>query len=388
MAIETLNMKTVPLSRVVKQVKMQLATEDYSPVVVIGKSGIGKTECMAELAHELEIGFKELRLSHYQESDLVGLPYIEGGKTKHAETDLLPDSNDPNQGILLLDEITSAPKSMRSAVYQLMDSSRKLGQYVLPKRWLIVCCGNGPDDGGDFRGIEPALMSRGRCMRVEENLEAWKAWAIRKGIHPIVVAYISFSPDSLHVMDLDKPNDMIACPRNWVKLSTQITNMEKMAGGIITDEEDLEFSACSCVGEKCGPSFVAFYRHNKSVVNTDDIIEGKVDPSVTDTLDTEVMYIIIQNIISAVKKELNEGKVASGYSDKALTRLTNVINWVVAVGRRSRLDFAVMTLQDLKNNVPDFASLVLSDFFMENCGMELLKFASENDIALIGSNAR
>ena len=44
MASETLNMKTVPLTRVTKQIKMQLLAEDYTPVIVIGKSGIGKTE--------------------------------------------------------------------------------------------------------------------------------------------------------------------------------------------------------------------------------------------------------------------------------------------------------------------------------------------------------
>ena len=50
MAIETLNMKTVPLTRVLKQIKLQLKSEDYTPVIVMGKSGIGKTESMAELA--------------------------------------------------------------------------------------------------------------------------------------------------------------------------------------------------------------------------------------------------------------------------------------------------------------------------------------------------
>ena len=59
MASETLNMKTVPLTRVTKQIKMQLLAEDYTPLIVIGKSGIGKTESMAELARELGIGFKE-----------------------------------------------------------------------------------------------------------------------------------------------------------------------------------------------------------------------------------------------------------------------------------------------------------------------------------------
>ena len=285
---ETLNMRTVSLTRVMKQVRLQLSTEDYTPVIVIGKSGIGKTESMAELAHTMGIGFKELRLSHYQESDLVGLPYIEDGITKHAETDLLPDTNDKNQGILLLDEVTSSQKSMRSAVYQLMDSSRKLGQYKLPDRWLIVCCGNGPEDGGDFRGIEPALMSRGRCMRVEEDLTAWKVWAINKGIHPVVVAFLSFKPDQLHVIDLDRPNDMIACPRNWVKLSTQLINMEKVSGGIISDEDDLEFAACSCVGANCGPYFVSFYRYNKAVINAEDVMDGKVSPDAAKGIEAEI----------------------------------------------------------------------------------------------------
>lgn len=380
MAIETLNMKTVSLSRVIKQIKFQLVNEDYTPVVVIGKSGVGKTESMADLAKELNIGFVELRLSHYQESDLIGLPYITSdNRTSHAMTELFPDSNDKGQGILLLDEITSSQKSMRSAVYQLTDSSRKLGQYKLPERWLVVCCGNGPEDGGDFRGIEPALMSRGRCMRVEEDLESWKDWAIKKGIHPIVVAFLSFMPDNLHVMDLDRPNDMIACPRNWVKLSKQLTNMEKMQGGIITDDDDLEFAACCCVGERCGPNFVSFYKYNKSVINAEDIMNGTVSSSQASNIDTEVMYIVVQNLIALIKKELQNGKTGDYFVDKAVKRVANVCNWLIDVGRNVKLDFSIMALQDLVNHVPEFKSLVLSDEFDTACP-ELLAFASENSV--------
>ena len=376
---ETLNMRTVSLTRVMKQIKLQLATEDYTPVIVIGKSGIGKTESMAALSKELNIGFKELRLSHYQESDLVGLPYISDMKTKHAETDLLPDTNDKNQGILLLDEVTSSQKSMRSAVYQLMDSSRKLGQYKLPDRWLIVCCGNGPEDGGDFRGIEPALMSRGRCMRVEEDLEAWKDWAIKSGVHPIVVAFLSFMPDNLHVMDLDRPNDMIACPRNWVKLSVQLTNMEKMSGGAITDEDDLEFAACSCVGANCGPHFVSFYRYNKSVINAEDIMDGKVNPDAVKSVETEVMYIVVQNLIKCVKDELANNRNGDYFAEKTVTKVANVCNWLIAVGRKYKLDLAIMAFQDLGNHVDDFKMLLMTDKFYEVCP-SLLEFTMENDV--------
>ena len=382
MEAETLNMIKVPLTRVAKQIKMQLAYGDYNPVIVIGKSGIGKTESISALAKELNIGFVELRLSHYQESDLVGLPFIGDGKTKHAVTDLLPDSNDKGQGILLLDEVTSSVKSMRSAVYQLMDSSRKLGQYKLPEKWLIVCCGNGPDDGGDFRGIEPALMSRGMCMRVEEDIDAWKAWAIRKGIHPTVVAYLSFSPDQLHVFDLERPTDMIACPRNWVKLSTQLTNMEKTIGGMITDEDDLTFSACACVGSQCGPGFAAFYKYNKFVVNVDDIITGEAKPGDVANLDSEVIYITIQNLAKLVNKKMSlVGQEGLGKSKK-IQMLANVCKWLIELADLSRLDYAIMGLQDIASAIPEFSEIILNEAEFDEVCPELIEFVTKNSIAL------
>lgn len=376
-----LNMKTVSLERVRKQIRFQLQWEDYTPIIIIGKSGVGKTESMMQLAKEMGIGFKELRLSHYMESDLVGLPYIDTDKkTKHAETNLLPDSNDTEQGILLLDEVTSSQKSMRSAVYQLMDSSRKLGEYVMPKRWLIVCCGNGPEDGGDFRGIEPAFMSRGRCMRIEEDITAWKDWAIKSGVHPTVIAYLSFSPLDLHVMNPNNPNDMIACPRNWVKLAVQLKNMEKLtSNGIISDDDDLEFAACSCVGERSGPGFATFYRYNKSVISALDIMDGKVDPESVNGIKTEVMYITVQNLIKCIKDEIKTGKVGDSVSEKAMKRIGNVCRWLVSVGNKVKLDFAVMAFQDLASHVPEFGSLVTTDEFDEVCP-EFLEFCLDNHV--------
>lgn len=372
MDIETLNMRNATLERVLQQIKQQLEDEDYTPVSIIGKSGIGKTESIASLASELKIGFKEVRLSHYQESDLVGLPYIENGLTKHAPTDLLPPSDDEKQGILLLDEITSSQKSMRSAVYQLMDSSRKLGQYVMPKRWLIIACGNGPQDGGDFRGIEAAFMSRGFCWRVEPNLETWKHWALKKGIHPTVIAYLSFQPDRLHVMDPDQRYDMIACPRNWSKLSTQLQNMEKRTPNhVITDDEDLEFSAAGCVGANCGPSFSAFYRHNKEVINPQDIIDGKIKPERMNQVGDEVLYITAQNLVHLLSKEIKEhtAETPSGVDDECLEKVCNTLNWIVDLGKAGvRLDVAVTIITDLESSLGErFGEIMISPDFDDHC---------------------
>ena len=380
---DTQNMIIVSLERVRKQLKLQLACGDYSPFIIIGKSGIGKTESIASLAEELGIGFTEIRLSHYEESDLIGMPYRdENNKTKHAVTDLLPDTNDQGQGILMLDEITSSNRNMRSAVYQLTDSRRSLGQYKLPPKWIVVCCGNGPEDGGDFRGMEPALLSRGRCVRVEEDLGAWKAWAIKNGVHPVVVAFLSFMPDKLHVIDIDKPFDLIACPRNWVKLSLQLYNMENDLGTDL-DDDDLYFAASCCVGESCGPSFAAFYKYNKSVISVEDIINNRAKPSDVKTIDEEVMYILVQQLVSYVKKMMDKApKDRTGRinEDAVADPLAKIFNWIIEAGEKFRVDLAVMAIQDLVQNIDGLTDIVLMGTEFEKKCPAFLTFASKNAI--------
>ena len=384
--LETLNMRSTTLERVLRQIKQQLEDDDYTPVTIIGKSGIGKTESIAGLAKELGIGFKELRLSHYQESDLVGLPYIENGVTRHAPTDLLPPSDDPNKGILLLDEITSSQKSMRSAVYQLMDSSRKLGQYKLPEKWLIVACGNGPQDGGDFRGIEAAFMSRGFCCRVEPNLAVWKSWALKAGVHPTVIAYLTFMPEKLHCMNVENPFDMIACPRNWTKLSIQLSNMEKrIKGGVILDEDDLEFSAAVCVGATEGPSFAAFYRYNREVIDPQDILDGKIKPERMSNVTDEILYITAQNIVHLAAEEVKQHKAdtESGVDATCLKKIANLMNWCQSLPKAGvRLDVALTIITDLASALgPYFIAIITTDEFDEACP-EFTEFCIDNAVVI------
>ena len=392
--IETMNMRSVTLERVQKQIKLQLMSENYTPVTLIGKSGIGKTEGIASVAKELGIGFLELRLGQYQESDLVGMPYLKDDElknkvTSHAVTGLLPPTNDPNQGILLLDEVTSSARSMRSAVYQLMDSSRKLGEYVLPKRWLIVACGNGPDDGGDFRGIEAAFLSRGYCWRVEPNFQVWEKWALAKGIHPSVIAFLKFDPSYLHHMDPDTTYEMIACPRNWVKLSTLLTTMEEQAHGVITDDDDLEFCACGSVGENCGPQFAAFYRYNKAVINVSDILDGKVAGSAMAGLTKEVMYLTAEHLISALANDVKANTVKAKSSSSlpvqadCYKRVCNAFNFLSSLDkvRGVNLDLPVMVLESITKACPNISEIIFYDNFGKDCP-ELERFCLEHDVMI------
>ncbi len=384
METETLNMRTVPISRIISQLEQQLEDGDYTPVTILGKSGIGKSESVRDLAQRLGIGFCELRLSHYQESDLIGLPYIDGdGRTRHASSDILPDEHDEGQGILMLDEVTASPKSMRSAVYQLLDSSRSLGQYHLPKHWLVVACGNGPDDGGDFRGIEPAFLSRGFCWRVEEDLQVWKQWAIAHDVNPSVIAYLTFRPEDLHVMDPERPFDMIACPRNWAKLSVQLSNMEKRTEhGVVEDQEALEIAADGCVGCKCGPAFSAFYRYKKMLIDPHEIMEGLVGAERVRGVSDEILYLTAQTLVRVLSEDIRGSwkQEEFGVTDECMGHVANACNWIIDVGEQVRLDAAISMIGDMMTGVGgELKAIIMTEEFDEACP-RFAEFAADNAV--------
>ncbi|GEM_PF-476707 len=359
-------------------------TGSLTPIMGIGKSGVGKTESVYDLTKELGIGFCELRLVTMTEVDLLGIPTInEYNMTTWASNELLPnEKRDGPKGILVLDEITSASNTIRAAAYQLLDSKRALGNYKLPDGWIVVALGNGPNDGGVFQGMEYATMGRCRSFRIEPDLSTWKKWAIARGVNPTVLAFVSNMPDYLHKMDVDNIGGAFPCPRTWAAVSTALNYVEEMNGGKPIDSKMVMELVGSGVGADCAATFSAFYDYNRSMISVEDIIDGKASVDIG-IIEPQVMYIIAQNLVRELSRELKLGKI--GYDDfeeKTIKRVANACNWIVGVGRSS-LDLAIMTLTDLSQNVKDFSTLVLSSKF-DTYSPDFVQFAEDNKIVFSG----
>lgn len=376
---DTLNMKEITIAQFKNLIREQMEDQDLTPVVGIGKSGVGKTESIFELTQELGIGFCELRLVTMTETDLLGIPTInEFGRTDWASNNLLPDEKrDGAVGILVLDEITSATSTIRAAAYQLLDSKRSLGNYHLPPKWLVVGLGNGPSDGGVFSGMESAFLSRCRCWRIEPDLKSWKKWAVDKGVNPTVIAFLSSMPDFLHKLDPDEMASVFPCPRSWVSLSKKLNAREARNKGPL-DQESVDIYTASCVGADVASTFGAFYAYNKSIVSVDDILDGKADTNIG-RIESQVMYIIVQNLVRSLNNILTLGQSGMTFSHEAEVKVANACNWVVGVGNQS-LDLAVMALTDLSQNVPLFAVFVIQDENFDSMCPKFLQFVKDNRI--------
>ena len=117
------NLPSITVDTFTKIVEMQFREQNFRPIFGLGKGGIGKTESIMDLAkNKLHIGYVDIRLLLYSETDLKGIPYPSEDHTRTIwlQNDILPTvKKDGPVGILVFDEITSCARSVRTAAYQL-----------------------------------------------------------------------------------------------------------------------------------------------------------------------------------------------------------------------------------------------------------------------------
>jgi hypothetical protein len=103
---------------------------------------------------------------------------------KGAPPKFLPTSGN---GILFLDELTSAPQMTQAGCYQLV-LDRKLGEYTLPDGWVVIAAGNPASERGVHFSMPRPLRNRFVHLKLEPDFEDWTKWAVKAGIRPEIIA--------------------------------------------------------------------------------------------------------------------------------------------------------------------------------------------------------
>ena len=365
------NLPSITVDTFIEIVKMQLEEKNYRPIFGLGKGGIGKTESIHDLAvKELGIGYIDIRLLLYAETDLKGIPYpnAEHTKTIWLQNNILPCvERDGEEGILVLDEITSASRSVRTAAYQLLNE-RKLGEYQLPDKWLVVCLGNGEEDGGDFQGMEGNFANRCSVFNVVPNLEAFKTWAFKNNINELVSGYVSFKPQDLHSYNPESETELLfASPRSW-KAVSDILNTHKFK----ENDKVLAARIIANLGQSVGYSFLAYCKYSNKAVDPMAILNGTLFPEVHEA---EIATITIQSIIKILgEKVKNEVSLIKGISSETTIHLANGLKWILGLKK----EYAVMGFKDLiAYDMNTFTRIIMNPNLQQACP-EIIKFANEN----------
>lgn len=368
----SINLPIVKVDQFVEIIEIQFNEGTKRPVFGLGKGGIGKTECIADLTKKLDIGYVDIRLLLYAETDLKGIPYpsVDHTRTIWLQNGILPTvENNGERGILVFDEITSTSRSVRTAAYQLLNE-RRLGEYVLPEGWMIVCLGNGEDDGGDFNGMEGNFINRCSVFSIIPDVESWKQWAFKNNVNYLVSAYVSWMQIHLHTYNPDNETNLLfASPRSW-KAVSDILNTHPF------DKND-EISALriiSNLGTEVGNNFLSFCKFKEVAIDPLDILKGKVIGFSGDSI--EVLFMTMQGVVKlvsdATKIDINN---SGDISATTFGYWINAVNWMISL---EKLEHKVMGIKDmLKSNEGVASKLFLSTEFTKKCP-KLREFVSNN----------
>lgn len=147
-------------------------------------------------------GLFDLRLSQMDPVEVGGLPREDetnGTMAKlppswfaHTQRDDMPDF-----GILLLEELPTAPLSVQTTAYQIT-LDKVIDDFRLKDGWGTFAAGNRLSDGGSYTKLPNALANRICHIDVESDLDSWVEWAINEGIDHSLIAFVRFRPELLN----------------------------------------------------------------------------------------------------------------------------------------------------------------------------------------------
>ncbi len=240
----------------------------HTPVMLWGPPGVGKSQMVAQIAAAHGVPIIDVRLSQMEPTDLRGIPFRVNDVVEWAVPAMLPDEkrHGPN-GILFLDEITSAAPTVSAAAYQLI-LDRRLGDYEVPSAWAIFAAGNRQGDRGVTYSMPAPLANRFSHFEVETHLDDWVAWAHANGIDERVIGLLRFRPELL--FDFDPAHNPVAfpSPRSWEFAHRAVQKF--------IDRPDLLLGALqACVGPAAGIELKAFIDNLDNLPDIDAIVGGE-----------------------------------------------------------------------------------------------------------------
>jgi hypothetical protein len=277
----------------------------HTPVMIWGPPGVGKSQMIDQVAKRHNVKLIDIRLSQMEPSDLRGIPFRNNEIVEWAIPSMLPNAERHGEdGILFLDEITSAPPSVSAAAYQLI-LDRKLGDYEVPEGWVIFAAGNRQGDRGVTYTMPAPLANRFSHFEFDVNLDDWVSWAYQNNIDDRIIAFVRFRPELLFEFDPAHNPVAFPSPRSWEFAHRALQKFEH--------QDEIRLGTMqACVGPAAGIELNAFIANLDQLPDLDAIIRGE---KVTPPKEIDLQYAVAASLVGrAIRaKDTADAQVVHGH---------------------------------------------------------------------------
>lgn len=264
-----------------KLAQNQLAGGAPPPVMLRGAPGIGKSDIVKAVVQELKIELRDIRLAQMDPVDLRGVPTVKDGQTKWAVPSFFPTEPE-SAGIIFLDELSAADPSIQVAAYQLL-LDRRIGEYKVPSKWIIVAAGNRAEDNAVSLPMSSALANRMMHMELHAEPEEWARWASEQGLDPSVIGFIRFRPEMLFA-----PGEN--CERGWPSPRSWASVSKTLEIGLADDE--LAPCIAGLVGDGTAAQFLTYRKQFRALGDVHAMMLDPGKPLKFDNRKPDVCYAL------------------------------------------------------------------------------------------------
>ena len=261
------------------------------PLLLMGPPGVGKTAIFYQLAQELGVNLVSYTMTHHTRQSALGLPVLRektfGGKTytatEYTMSEILASVHERIEktgvptGILFLDEINCVSETLMPAMLQLLQS-KQFGTHRLPEGWVIVAAGNPPEYNKSVRDFDVVTLDRVKKIPVEPDLDVWKEYAYKEGIHPAILSYLNLRNSYFYKMETTVEGRKFATPRGWEDLSRIIQVYEQLKKTVDADLI-LQYIQHPKIAEDFSAYLDLYYKYRDDY-GVEEILAGQAKPAV------------------------------------------------------------------------------------------------------------
>lgn len=359
-----------------KSVDLVLATGEVP--LIVGESGIGKTDLAREIAEEKNWSLIVINGNLLKEGEIGGLPTIESyagvndkGDTvekkitvyavHHTLKEIDEEISKGKTVLLFIDEINRCEHTVQQELMNLI-LNREINGYQLPEAVKIVAAMNPSSKyGSDFDyqvvDMDAAQENRFVWLYMEPDYMQWLDWAIAAGIERKVIEFISTFPEYLHKINED---DIRATPRSYERISN-IYKIYREKQDAIPRSVFLNVIRGN-VGKFIAEEFVNFVESDYSpLLSYEDVFSGdSLHESIIERVKSEShtrLYLAAKNILKSLESTIvHDSDHSSFYIDR-----------LIAFLKIYPVDLMIGIMKDIKNSYAEvYKHAIENEAFVES----------------------
>lgn len=289
---------------------MKLAMKADVPYLLVGHSGLGKTQITGKIAEEIfpDHKFVTVMASQQDVGDFIGIPDIKDDAHGNRVTSWArPEWMPYEPCVIFLDELNNARPDVESAMLQLVLEKRIHTHTLHPDSYICAAINPATAEYSTANTMTTALVKRFMVIAFEPESREFITYSEEsKSLNPKIIAFLKHQPSvSGAEKKLDTLIKMEPCPRLWTNAASKMLDVIEK-DGLIDDRDLIKDMLSSTVGIQAAAAFLSFLDSqdkplNYKEITTDPDAAFKKLTGYYEDMRTDLISSTVENIIIGFK---------------------------------------------------------------------------------------